>query len=270
MLKIQIKKIEHSIIGDSGLTFARSGFCQRFNAAVMSRKNHLDEQGAYLVELVLVLPFLLALMFMFIWLAIYIQSQISFTSAVNNGVRLAVTRGNAQLMGFSTGQGIIPSLESSDIWSNESEPLFCHRIETLPCKEFYNSWSARNFNGLSFTQLSKDAVYAVAYVNEAVRLSVGDSVRFPCNPNGTPATDGQEEDDGQGCLSCEVVTSSGAALSTATKKRLTISCNFQPIVYPYSTAMNLLGQIIGGSQNPSKKFVINRTMFLDLARYKLE
>ena len=56
--------------------------------------------GAILVELIIILPLVLCLIYFLLWISINFNNAASLTVAVANGARLGATRGNLYLMGF--------------------------------------------------------------------------------------------------------------------------------------------------------------------------
>lgn len=220
------------------------------------------EHGAYLVELVFALPLFLIIILIFLWLAIQIQASTSFTSAVNNGVRLAVTRGNPSLIGFdpeSSDPGLIPAVHANPFWGTEMNDMLCDDVDISACHQYYDNWAQTRFS-TTFDQIPTRGIYAIIYISEAVRLSNGGSVRFPCDPEGAGAGDGG------GCLSCEVLQSDALGEVAATRTRLIVECRYQPATYPIGPITQLFNLVLSSSQE-AQRFVLRRRMFIDTAAF---
>lgn len=218
------------------------------------------ERGVYLVELVLAIPILLAFVFFFLWIAIYVHLCANFVTSVNNGVRLGASRGDSEAMGYnsrSAQPGLIPALHRTPFWSPEVFDLYCHGVSTSDCKAYYDAWSNLLFQR-DFENIQKEGQYAIAYTLEALLIGSGESaVRYPCAPEGDPRTN----DGGDGCIDCRILPSGVFGEVPAGKLRLVLDCRFQPDSYLFNVIMNLVSR----EGLSTRRFLLTRQMFFDRA-----
>ena len=101
------------------------------------------------------------------------------------------------------------------------------------------------FDGYRFDQLPGPYLYAMVYMNQALKKGVGLTIKFPCDPEG----DGT--DDGPGCVSCQYLNPDtldttlwlgGAALPD---DRIHLKCKYQPNVFLVRPMAAMLGMILG-------------------------
>lgn len=166
------------------------------------------EQGASLVEIVIGLPLVLAVILFLLWMVAILNARSGFQSAVVNGVRLAVTRGDSPLVGFHAGlvggdTGLIPNLELWQAGTAALPDILYHGVDPADAEAYYNDILNKScgtgFCGVvdgDFTvqyDAPRSYAYTLAYVYESVRKIVGESARFPCDPT---------EADGDGCIRC--------------------------------------------------------------------
>lgn len=189
-----------------------------------SRFPHFDS-GATLVETVLVLPVVLFLVFFSIWLGVTGNNKAAFRDALTNAMHLAVTRSNPLVAGVLSSVGGVPlqtgTLPDIDAWTNQilftpAGPYATNVHKLLTWDGNAENWSATYANHYltpgsgGFTpgvmqwvdnsvqdlhNMSPEYIYALVYIYQAMRQSVGNSIKYPCDPNGTsPAP--------SGCLMC--------------------------------------------------------------------
>ena len=156
-----------------------------------------------LVEIALAMPIFLTFVFMFIWISKTQNESTALSSAVLEGTRLAVTRGKADNMGYNhlSSDGLIPELEENMSFSSEKVlNLLASEDQKNQAENTYNNWST-TFRR-PFADLPPFYRYAIVYISQYMKRGVGQSVRFPCDPNDPNNDDPQE---GKGCLKCRFI-----------------------------------------------------------------
>jgi len=164
------------------------------------------EGGGYLVELALVLPLFMAAVLFFMWFGLSLNARSSVISSVNSGVRLAITRGDSILMGEVD---LINEIQNwlTPAGGNPPFPviLFSAEFSAQQAMDQYDLWTGNVFPGNNLEDLPPKYLYALAYVYEHMKLSVGEgAVRYPCDPNLSEAQGG-----GPGCLMCRFLNGGG-------------------------------------------------------------
>lgn len=233
-------------------------------------------KGAALVEAVLFLPIFLAIIFGIIAFFVFFNSYFSFQSAVANAPKLAVTRGNSNLVGgeiigvineywsdmaFTNPdkfKDIFCHLRNADDCLSEQDQLICNAlsvgtVSSLNCNNEaggYDGWSCNFYSSSTCGNDVKEYfpptyAYTVAYVFLAMRQSIGESVYYPCDPD--------NPQDGAGCLTCwfnqpQLTCQSSDCSKTALLDKIDITCRYKPDIFILSTALRLLGSLTG---NPS-------------------
>ena len=147
------------------------------------------ESGVALIETIIVLPLFLILVFFFIWLGSALNAKAALTSAVGQAVRLAITRGNEFTIPT-------PLFAVVDEWQNSTEVIppsaltevLCHGIEPDKCITIYQQCTYGRLFGIAnvpggIRQVPREYLYAMIYLNEAMRQSLGGMVKFPCKPD---------------------------------------------------------------------------------------
>lgn len=179
-----------------------------------ARHHPAAESGATLIETLIILPLFLFLILLVIWYGVSLNERATLDTAVGHGIRLAATRGNTRLVHDEI-------LTSVHTWNGEAigTSVFTHpKLKellvfpgTLPdgspaqwgdVRPILNHDVVGAFEGTlsdlyggqtPFQKLPPEYIYTIIYIHQTVRQSLGDSVRYPCNPN---------DPDGAGCLLC--------------------------------------------------------------------
>ena len=232
-----------------------------------------------MIEVVLMLPLFLLGIFFILWIAYVYNSKKALVSSLENGVRLASTRGKAGLFeGMPITAGVEEfksgALREVDYFILNDEagglgvirPLLEHNIPTKTFDELYNAQVKKIFSSLGKSKLSELPAYytyALVYAHKAMRMTVGDSVKYPCDPRNPDPSD---KTDGENCLWCRPVNpvtmddtpfdpdrkENGITLdATLLLRRVAIRCDYKPggmIVRPF---LKMLG-IMQGSNNEIK------------------
>lgn len=221
---------------------------QNYNRAV------LKERGVTFVEVALTLPIFLAFILFFTWMGMVWGARSSLTSAMGNGVRLAVTRGNEELMG----KQVYPEIQNRDV-SHLEKLLVSPDLREAGALSYYDE-KLFGFPVTDDVNVPPEYLYALAYTLQAMSQSEGGQVRYPCDPNGNGA------DSGAGCVSCGFIDTApfGKALPTDANeagKIFAMQCDFQPPLSLLSPAIKMLGAIIGSQNVP--RIIVRRTKFVD-------
>ena|GEM_PF-4386367 len=175
-----------------------------------SRTNLRSSRGAVLVETVIILPLVLVVLLILLWFGVMQNAKASLTQAVNNAVRLALTRS------VLTTQAS-PILGTVDAWHNgESDDqsvnniLFSYPPDPNDPLAALNQKVAEMFdesgNGQELKDLPLTYAYSMAYLNQALQLSIGPSVRFPCEPIDAAGVVRE------GCVNCSFLRPADGAL----------------------------------------------------------
>ncbi len=175
--------------------------------------NVKSASGATVIETVIFLPILLILVFFCYWLGVMSNTKAAFSVAVKEALYLAVTRSDPLTLNLTAAttlpSGSIPSvttwingsgspqIDSLLYWNGSS-----YNLSSDPNYNVY--YSRTNSNGVlrsiapqqDLYDLPASYTYALIYIYQTMRQSVGDSIRYPCDP--TPAN----PNDGAGCLLC--------------------------------------------------------------------
>lgn len=238
---------------------------------VRKKKNTLVsvklERGATLVELALSIPLLIAGIFIFIWIGTVWNARSALTYALGNATRLAITRGNQDVVGGA----LISDIQS---WVDGNSPspglerLLSSPSEVGTYQAFYNSSATNPVFGLNLDQMPAVYAYTLAYINETMRKSVGQGVRFPCDADAPP-------DVGEGCLSCTFLNPVQPKLNASDPlvtwssgsppvDRIMVECKYQPSILVLTPIVRLLSIVTGGSGS-IPKIVITRRKFISAA-----
>ena len=231
------------------------------------------ERGAALVELALTLPIFLAGLLFFIWLGISFNATNSLKSAVPRAIRLAATRGPDDLLGTriigdvhawradQNDEGRMPTLLSlpSEHWGTALK-----RYDESVAAVFGSSWTLRD--------LPPEYTYALIYVNEAMRQSVGATLRFPC--------DADDPVDGAGCLECEFLNPDSLKPASQMlkdgdspydidppRRSIGLECRYQPQTAVVTPLVRLLSLLAGKTM--ASTIVFSHKQFMDFPEYSI-
>lgn len=262
-------------------------------AAVLDcRPYRSGQRGATLVMIVLGMPIFLALVFMLVWLPQLLNARSTFTFAVAQGGRLAATRGNPVLTGFDPdlNEGLIQNIHTwqaagicggsdadwalvKDYYGSEGQYQTAALLD-----HFYNGAGTAEVMGGQFCTLPVEYLYAIAYINQVMRESLGEnSVRFPCNPYvDAPPYNGDR------CLFCKFMNPQFAAhfmgggggggtspwdtySGAPPQDRYGIMCFYAPPESIATFILRLLNTVVGGS-GEVERIVFRRQIYYDLPR----
>ena len=231
----------------------------------MLRKSITFQNANVILEVVIILPLFLLGLFLVIWIAYISNARASLGSAVENAARLAGTRGKPGLyQGEAISSydflrsGAIKALDeyhlSRSIPSDQKRrELLTYKVEGHHFAEFYDGYVKTVFEPIGIEKLSDLPAhysYALAYAARAMRMSVGESIRYPCDPYDT-----NDSKQGEYCLLCRPVnpvTKDDTPFDPADYpnedetiifRRLALRCDYKPggfVVKPIMAMFNLL------------------------------
>lgn len=243
----------------------------RFSAHIVSRKVCRSERAATMIETAILLPLILFLIFLVIWIGISFHEKAALRSALGTGIRLAATRGDRLLMHSTS--GVIPRIQE---WVNNACPgVISPPFELDPVLEYNipggSTWGGDYYNDghpgkgalrvfsayfgghgqVSLHCMPPSYIFALIYIHESIRQSVGSSVKYPCDP----FTDPEPE----GCVGCFFLNPDnfdqsdyevGGVLAPPPTDRVAIQCDYRPSNFLLGPMTGLLRMMVGGSAGP--------------------
>lgn len=219
-----------------------------------------QHNGAILLETIFMFPVVLVSLLLMIWAALTVHAQISLSSAMINGLRLAATRGVVE----RAGAVLIPDLYNFQL-GTESEALKALLMSDPEdnweeAKAVYDGWAQDNFS-LDFNKLPLEWIQTIVYVQESMRIGVGRSVKYPCDPNA-------EGSAGVDCLLCQIVSGQsldpGDSSDSTDSGRIALSCSYQPNNAVLDFFLRIMSALTGDAVD--RKIVFTRKTFIDLPK----
>ena len=219
--------------------------------------------GSVLVELAIVTPIVLILLFFIYWLFLSLTWKQALKDSAVKGVDLAQTRGDPVQMGerssggniISGGSGgLLPPIETyiesngtnwntlgdattpgllanhqgspETTYNNFLTSTFVHKGQTL-----YSGWT-----GFSLENFDSQTLYAMAYAYENMKIKVGNFVKYPCNFS-------DNNDLVPGCAICVPAGPAlvGGVADPAEATTFGIQCFLQPMDSVITPMLKLLG-----------------------------
>jgi hypothetical protein len=168
-----------------------------------------------MLEIALGLPIFFGGILLILWQGYMYEASISLKAAVSNGVSAGVTRGDRPLVAVSRIGGIddvnylnwamireIDDYVRTGTWTADVETLFSNGKGDDDPETTYNEWLQTAFGdtSLKLSDAPPEALYALFYTLEALRVALGRFVRFPCDPELTTDKNGPR------CLKCRIMT----------------------------------------------------------------
>ncbi|MBN8550318.1 MAG: hypothetical protein J0M12_13465 [Deltaproteobacteria bacterium] len=233
-----------------------------------------NQKGATLVETVIVLPLFLFGVLYFIWWAVTINERTALETGVGNAIRLAATRGNPGLVRKKlisqvhawneAGDGVAPTG-----YSPVEELLIWPPAAWNDVKLYFNDDMIAPLLGVEpllsapyFQKLPPEYIYTIIYVLQSLRQSIGNSIRFPCDPSAP---------DGAGCVLCKFLnpvtldstplTSNSPAPSEIPRRTIALECTYKPASHLLGPLRGMLSAISGPLGGPSGfQFKVKRVL----------
>jgi hypothetical protein len=232
--------------------------------------------GAVFLELLLGLPVMLMVIWLFIYIGIIFNLRASLTSAMDNSVRNALPR-SALSLSLPPGRFLYGALDdlcgalsSSDpkldqlLFSgvDRAEGLTYYDNQSRHWKDWYGgSNSVDTAQGLFCSQPLHN-LYAIIFTSVIMKNAVGNTIRYPCDPLSS------ERGHGAGCMSC--IALNPCSLNTAQVSencpeetlfhRIVLECTARPagvIVAPFDA----LSKLVTGSETETISIVKHRAIF---------
>jgi len=224
--------------------------------------NTQRQTGGVMLETALVLPLFLIGVLTFIWLTYSINLRSSLTSSISRALRLAVTRGNEEIVGSRLIEDIDDWLDGQNPTPRLEAMLASHDIGWQNAEVHYNNNTTWPVFHRSLRQMPPVYTYVLVYLNEGMRQSVGSSLRFPCDPHAGQA--------GTGCMSCTFLNPDNMkkdqpyqGLSGSNEpplQSLGLECEVQPHNFILSPIFSLLRYVLGAATAPD--FTIQQRSFI--------
>ena len=156
-----------------------------------------------MVEAAILLPLFLFGVFFLLWIAVSVNARNGLTSAVENGVRLSLTRGQVELVGSRAGSllSAVSAATSGGFTPGGQVATLLHRGKALSPWGgggwYMQEWRKTFGNSVNASEIPPHYVMALAQTYEALVHSIGVAgLSFPCDPRGTGPNDGP------GCARC--------------------------------------------------------------------
>ena len=221
-------------------------------------KNKHSEKAGVLLETVAALPLFLAGIFIFIWLAFYFHAKTSLSNSLGKALRISVTRGNSP-----SSLGAIQDIDDWVNYVNETPRL--RRLlassgeNWSDVEDIYDNYTIETFHPttLSLRDMPPHYVYALVYLNEGLKQTIGPSVRYACDPTAP---------DGDNCLRCKFLNPDRAEREAGIQSivdpplgSIGMECQYKPALFILSPALKMLSLMTG--DNSYTIGVITRSAF---------
>ncbi|MCB0311275.1 MAG: pilus assembly protein [Bdellovibrionales bacterium] len=214
-----------------------------------------EQNGAVLVETAIGLAIALIIVMFLLWVGLVFHFKRSLNTAVHKGIRLAITRSDPALVGGH----LIAPLEAfiqHGVVSERFKVLMSNNVEWSDARWTLNNIVTQSFRSAELEDLPPVYLYALVYINEGMKLSVGSNIRYPCDPS-------QDNPDGLGCMLCRFVNpDTGEVQGPSNPPRfddgsnpipdqpLGINCEINPAPYIIKPVYQLFGLLLGPQATP--------------------
>lgn len=210
-----------------------------------------------MVEIAFCLPIAMLFIFGIAWISFWLHAKSSLDSALNHSIRLAATRGVQETVGSAIIQDVQDFTNGYGM-STDLQDLLTYNVPWDSTVEtYYDDLTEATFSSHTLQQLPPEYIYFYIYVGEALRQSVGDYVKYPCDPT---------EPDGAGCLSCAPLNPTTLDLTPTTdeppRRSMGFECSFRPASVFLSPVAGLV-KIISGAEMSSTA-TITRKVYYDM------
>ena len=228
--------------------------------------------GAALIEIIITLPVLLMMIWLFLYVGIIYNARSSLISAMENSLRVALTKSNLSLS-MPDDQSFYLHLDSlcsslAGAGRVALKPLlFSNLSEEFGIDEYnrnashWKSWYQSD-DGALFCEQPLHNIYATVFIQLMMQNAVGNSIKFPCDPRSN------DKKAGAGCLRCiplnpcslDRTPLKNSCDQTTIFHRIAIECEFRPdsvFVAPFDALSNL----VTGSSTKTVSIVSHRAFF---------
>jgi hypothetical protein len=204
-----------------------------------SLKGQASKERGLLIETVLILPVLLAFVFIIIFVGVSYNAKRSLSRAMETGIRLALTRA---IPINNAGGGTLVEVSKWAADSDEPFPTLLYggkpdSVDWVPdeAEDIYDKVMSEQTGSLalspSLSTVSKEilpqSLYSMVYVYQAMKRSVSESIKYPCS---------SLEDDN--CVTCVP-----AIVSTVSGNSTGLHCSYHPddaFLSPVEAAISML------------------------------
>ncbi|MCB0346152.1 MAG: hypothetical protein KDD66_13625 [Bdellovibrionales bacterium] len=229
-----------------------------------------SQRGAIFVEVALFLPLFVSVFFGFVFFSTATNAYMSLEYSVGF-VRYAFTRGDAYRVGKDDVIDAVRQWRSGD--STDLEKMLNHGVSSSSLS-YYDDMARDVFGygcgiSLSLSDLPDSYVYALVYVAQVMRQSIGDTdVRYPCDPNGSGP------DDGAGCLKCSLMHATTASSAygpsdpTPSFCDIDYNANWVGVSCDYRFGMGVMGPLVSTigymtNSSPDSKMIVHAQRFFE-------
>lgn len=227
-----------------------------------------------MIEAAILLPLILVVIFIAIGLSVLANGRSALTTGMTSALRLATTRGDRALMGNVALLGPVETYFVSA--GNDLSPLQTYvtsgDIDPLDTRAFLNRCFGEIYGTNRLKDLPRQYQYLLVYLNQALRESIGPSLRFPCvPPGGAPPsnytarcpTNAQNS----GCVACYLLNPDTLSFTPATTPqptRIALRCEYSPSSIFLKPIWSALSLFSGGSGEGG--IVITRDRMLEITQ----
>jgi hypothetical protein len=250
-----------------------------YSANARIRPPRDNERGVSMIEAAIFLPLLFVAIFIVIGISVMANARMSLGSAMTEAARLAATRGDIESMGAiqliePVGDYYSPGGSFDDI----SALITSGGVNVNDAESFFNRCLPFVYNSISqLEDLPPQLVYTMVYINQALRQSIGSSLKFPCvPPGGAPpspsqsncATNPGNPSANRGCVGCYLLHPellNYVSISAAPNpRRFAIRCEYSPSNVFLDPILRGLALLTGSGGSSAAGIVITRDTVFEI------
>lgn len=230
------------------------------------------ESGVSMLETAIILPLVLVAIFIAIGLAAIANGRSALSSAMTEAMRLAATRGDSDLMGGK--QMVLPVKRFLD--ANEFEDLASlissGDVKFEDLKTFANECFGKVYGTQSLKELPASYIYALVYIHQALRQSIGPSLSFPCiPPGGSSPGGGCPAVSSPGCVGCYLINPDTLDFTPVNSSdpdpnRYAIRCEYSPSSVFLNPIYRIFSVFSGNGTSGGSGLVIKRDRLFEVTR----